>query len=90
MAGRMIDRSGMLNPEGLRRPRLLGTDMVNYDTSADTIARPMGDEFPGSGYTDEEQEVLKAADRYRHDHGLRFLAVTDMLLLLKQLGYTRR
>jgi hypothetical protein len=40
-------------------------------------------------YTDEELEVLRAADAYRRAKGLRFLSVTDILKVMKGLDYRK-
>jgi hypothetical protein len=41
----------------------------------------------GSDYSDEERVFLQACDRYRIQKRLPFLALTDVLFVVKQLGY---
>lgn len=52
---------------------------------------PVGCEqcFPGSDYTEEEVEFLKAVDEYRHRLKRKFLNATDYLRLLHELGYRK-
>jgi len=44
----------------------------------------------GAAYSDEERDFLAACDRYRVEKHLPFLALTDVLYVLKQMGYIKR
>lgn len=46
-------------------------------------------EFPGSEYTDDELELLRAVDRYKTRTGRRFPSVTEILSVVKSLGYRK-
>jgi len=41
-------------------------------------------------YTDEENEVLVAAQKYKESKRLKYMDITEMLRLLKELGYEKR
>lgn len=51
---------------------------------------PVGDAtFPGCEYTDEEREFLVAMDRYKRDTGHKFPTWSEVLKVLKSLGYEK-
>jgi hypothetical protein len=52
--------------------------------------RPPYGAHPGADYTAEELEVLRAVDRYCRRWGRRFPEVTEVLAVLKSLGYRRQ
>jgi hypothetical protein len=59
-----------------------------YETRSDRSSR-----FEVSvtkGYSDEEDQLLRAAVKYRQKHKLIFLTATDYLKILKCLGYEQR
>lgn len=43
----------------------------------------------GSDYSDEEEEFLRAVDRWKTRKGKKFLLATDYLKILKDLGWRR-
>lgn len=45
--------------------------------------------YPGSSFTPEECQFLRAIDRYKCDTGRRFLSWHEVLRLVKRLGYRR-
>ncbi len=55
------------------------------------MTRPREDRFdelfPGSTFTPEECEFLRAIDRYKGETGRNFLSWHEVLRLVKQLGY---
>lgn len=42
-----------------------------------------------SRYTEEECEALAAADRYRRARGIKFLSLTQMMQVLRGLGWRK-
>jgi hypothetical protein len=52
-------------------------------------AHPTDDVYPGAEYTEEEREFIMACDRYRTNHNLRWLSLTDVLVVVKSMGYKR-
>lgn len=54
-----------------------------------SVGRQQVHEYPGSEYDDEERELLRAVDRYREEHHIRFPSVTDVLKVVRELGYRR-
>jgi hypothetical protein len=40
-------------------------------------------------YNDEQREVLTAVETYKQQHHVRFITATDLLNVLKALGYRR-
>jgi hypothetical protein len=57
------------------------------------MSRPREDRFdelfPGSEFTTEECEFLRAIDLYKSDSGRIFLSWHEVLRLVKQLGYRK-
>lgn len=47
------------------------------------------DSHVGADYTDDERELLQAVDRYRTKKRLNFVTCTEVLAILKQMGYRR-
>ena len=43
--------------------------------------------FPGSEFSDEEREFLVAIDRYRTRNRRTFLTMSEVLKILKSMGY---
>lgn len=50
---------------------------------------PWGTDKEGDEYTDEEVAFIKAVDRWRSKHPRRFPTLTDLLRMLKELGYRK-
>lgn len=46
--------------------------------------------FPGAEYDDDEREFIAAVDRYKTRTGRQFPTLSELLGILKQLGYAKR
>lgn len=78
------DREGDLIPRG---PRPKGK--TPPPAKEPPRPRPVSVDSEPDRYTDEEREVLAAVDRVRRRKGWRFLGVTELLAVLKGMGYRR-
>lgn len=45
--------------------------------------------FPGSDYLNDEVELFKAVERYKHRKRLKFVSVRELLEIVKSLGYRK-
>lgn len=49
-----------------------------------------GENFPGADYTADEEEFIFALDTFRRQTGRRYPTCTEILKVLKSLGYAKQ